>query len=95
MGGVLNLMSRNVLLLEDNRNFLLWNTVWAGEIGQCIDDLMYNILASHAEKYNNSISPLDGRYATKLIELEQYFNEFALIKNKLLLKSIGLFYVSY
>ena len=30
----------------------------------------------------NSISPLDGRYATKLGDLEQYFSEFALIKNK-------------
>ena len=34
----------------------------------------------------NSISPLDGRYATKLRDLEQHFSEFALIKNRVLVE---------
>ena len=34
----------------------------------------------------NSISPLDGRYASKLNDLEQYFSEFALIKNRVLVE---------
>ena len=42
----------------------------------------------------NSISPLDGRYATKLIELEQYFSEFALIKNRVIVEINWLIFMS-
>ena len=42
----------------------------------------------------NSISPLDGRYATKLGDLEQYFSEFALIKNRVLVEINWLIFMS-
>ena len=42
----------------------------------------------------NSISPLDGRYATKLRDLEQYFSEFALIKNRVLVEINWLIFMS-
>ena len=42
----------------------------------------------------NSISPLDGRYATKLEDLEQYFSEFALIKNRVLVEINWLIFMS-
>ena len=43
----------------------------------------------------NSISPLDGRYATKLEDLEQYFSEFALIKNRVLVEINWLIFMSH
>ena len=42
----------------------------------------------------NSISPLDGRYATKLRDLEQHFSEFALIKNRVLVEINWLIFMS-
>ena len=42
----------------------------------------------------NSISPLDGRYASKLNDLEQYFSEFALIKNRVLVEINWLIFMS-
>ena len=42
----------------------------------------------------NSISPLDGRYATKLGDLEQHFSEFALIKNRVLVEINWLIFMS-
>ena len=42
----------------------------------------------------NSISPLDGRYSTKLRDLEQYFSEFALIKNRVLVEINWLIFMS-
>ena len=42
----------------------------------------------------NSISPLDGRYATKLGDLERYFSEFALIKNRILVEINWLIFMS-
>ena len=41
----------------------------------------------------NSISPLDGRYHSKVYELEKYFSEFALIKNRFLVEIKWLFYL--
>ncbi|MBN2612304.1 MAG: adenylosuccinate lyase [Bacteroidales bacterium] len=34
----------------------------------------------------NSISPVDGRYRSKVVELERYFSEFALIKYRVLVE---------
>ncbi len=42
----------------------------------------------------NSISPLDGRYATKLRDLEQHFSEFALIKNRVFVEINWLIFMS-
>ena len=41
-----------------------------------------------------SISPLDGRYTTKLSELENYFSEFALIKSRVLVEIKWLIFMS-
>lgn len=41
-----------------------------------------------------SISPLDGRYATKLSELENHFSEFALIKSRVLVEINWLIFMS-
>ena len=41
-----------------------------------------------------SISPLDGRYATKLSELENHFSEFALIKSRVLVEIKWLIFMS-
>ena len=42
----------------------------------------------------NSISPLDGRYAAKVVELEKYFSEFALIKNRFIVEVKWLIFMS-
>ena len=42
----------------------------------------------------NSISPLDGRYAAKVAELEKYFSEFALIKNRFIVEVKWLIFMS-
>ena len=42
----------------------------------------------------NSISSLDGRYATKLRDLEQHFSEFAFIKNRVLVEINWLIFMS-
>ena len=42
----------------------------------------------------NSISPLDGRYHSKVYELEKYFSEFALIKNRFLVEIKWLIFIS-
>ena len=42
----------------------------------------------------NSISPLDGRYAAKVAELEKYFSEFALIKNRFIVEVKWLIFIN-